>query len=259
LSSIDEHGFLSEDIENLKKKYHEKYWPSFDLAYKFSSFAQKLLFEINAHDNKPQELLLALFYIRAVSNYQIIIILLEKGALFEARIIFRSLVEIMFGFVACAKDINLAKMYILNDLKDSLKSINKLKQSEKLMAKLSGYGDIDRREEDLKVQIEKEKVKHLSTEDLSRKADLHDHYTTVYHTLSQTAHVKIRDLEQHVDLSTVKFRWGPREHDLNFILLTATGEFIVIVKTLIDFYSISKMSQADKFEELCANLMKKLK
>jgi hypothetical protein len=51
----------------------------------------------------------------------------------------------------------------------------------------------------------------------------------------------------------MKFKWGPRDDGLLLTLLTATGEFIIIVKTLIDFFSFDKMFEADEFENECVS------
>jgi len=259
MSSIDEDGFLSEDISNWIKKYRNEYKDIFNLALDVNRFAQSLMFKINAHNDNAQELLLALFYIRALSTYQSIIILSERGLIPESKVLCRNLIENMFSFVACAKHKEIARMYILNDAKESLKSLNKLKSSEKLMSFWASRINISEREDELISLINKRDIKHLSTEELSKKAELHDHYLTVYHVLSQTVHVKIRDIEHHLDFPNTKFIWGPNTEGIDFVLLTTIGEFIIIVKTLIDYFSIDETETLSNFENKYVQLFKKLK
>ena len=258
MSSINDEGFLSKDINDWIKKYHSDYKDIFKLAFDLNRFAQKLMFMIDVHTDS-QELLLSLFYLRALSTYQSIIILAERGLISESRVLCRNLIEIMFALVACAKHKDISEMYILNNVKDSLKSLNKFKSSKKLMDLLSSKINFSGREKELKEQIDEKNIKQLSTEELSKKAELHDHYLTVYNNLSQTAHVKIRDLEQHLDLPSTKFKWGPKVEGIDFVLLTTISELIIIIKTVIDFFSNQEMFEANEFEKKCAYLMKKLK
>ena len=129
--SIDEEGFLSEDILEYVNKNRTKYKDTFSLVTDLNKYAQSLMFKIKAHENVFQELILAALYIRALQLFQSIIILAEKGIDSSTRILTRGLMEVMFTLVACSKDTEVAKRYILNDKYDSLKTIRRVKQYKK--------------------------------------------------------------------------------------------------------------------------------
>lgn len=246
MTSIDENGFLSQEIYDWIKKYRSKYKDIFSLAEEINRFGHRIMFQINPHNNNEQELLIALLYNRALSTFQGIIILSERGLIHEGKVLLRSLVEIMYVLIASSKYEDIAKKYLLDDIHESSKMINKLKNSSlKKIPKF--YIPLLEREEEIE-NVKKEKnVTKLTIEQLSIKADLHDHYTTIYSFLCQTAHASPRDIGQSLNLGKNVIRWGPDVSNIDGLILATTAEFLRILESTIGFFKINESHSIKDF------------
>ena len=255
--SIDEEGFLSQDIKDFVNQNHTKYKETFDLISEINRYSQSLKFKIKAHENVYQELVLAVLFIRALQIFQSIIILAEKGIDSATRILIRALMEVMFTLVACAKSKEVAKKYILNDKIDSLKTIRRVKQY-KGDPLLPNIKKMLTHEQSLSDEIKNEKIVPISIEEMSKLAGLHSHYLTVYDVLSRTAHVKIKDIEQNLNFSENKFNWGPKDVQMEYLLLTVVGFIVIISDNINDFFKIENSEKLKSFNDRTVELMKKI-
>jgi hypothetical protein len=199
-TTIDEVGFLSEEINQWIDKNKIENKDIFDLIHQYNKFAQSIMFEIEAHDNNAQELLIATLFVRSLSTFQASIILIERCLEFESKILIRSLMEIMFALVACSKDKKIADDYILNENIDRLKSIRRLKNNKSVIKGLLDIDDMLKMESKLESEINESNVSRLSVEELSRKSGLHKNYLIVYDVLSKSVHSTARDLSELLDL-----------------------------------------------------------
>ena len=254
MPSINEEGFLSQDINEYINQNHTKHKKTFDLINDLNKYTQSLMFKINAHENVFQELILTALYIRALQLFQSIVILSEKGIDSTTRVVMRSLMEVMFTLVACAKNKEIAKRYILNDKVDSLKTIRRVKQYKGNLL-LPNIQRILNQEKILDNEIKNENIVPISIEEMSKLANLHSHYLTVYDVLSRTVHVKIKDIEQNLNLSENKFIWGPKDVDIEYLLLTAAGFIIIISVNINDFFKIDTSEKLENFNKRTVELL----
>ncbi len=253
--TIDIEGFLSKDIDEYVNENHKKFESAFNLIKDLNKYSQSLMFKVNAHENVFQELVLAVLFIRSLSTFQSIIILAEKSIESETKVLLRSLMEVMFTLVACAKRKDIAKRYIQNDKIDSLKTIRRIKRY-KGKPILSNIKKMLQYENTLDSEIKNESITPISIEEMSQIAGLHHHYLTVYDSLSRTAHSKIKDLEQNLNLSENKFIWGPRGIEIEYLLLTASGFMVIITDNINDFFKIDNSKKLEEFNNRTVELMK---
>lgn len=254
--AVDKEGFLSEDIFEYVTKNRTKYKETFSLVTDLNKYSQSLMFKINAHENAYQELILSALYIRALQLFQSIIILAERGIDSATRILIRGLMEVMFTLVACSKNKEVARRYILNDKFDSIKSIRRIKQY-KGKSLLPNIKRMLNQEKKLEEEIKNEKIIPISIEEMSKIAGLHSHYLTVYDALSRTAHVKIKDIEQNLNLSENKFVWGPKDVEIEYLLQTIAGYIIIISNHINEFFKIENVDKLQSFNDKTVELMKK--
>lgn len=246
MTSIDKNGFLSQEIYDWIKENRSKYKDIFLLSEEINQFAHRILFQVNPHNNNEQELLIALLYNRALSTFQGIIILSERGLINEGKVLLRSLVEIMYALIASSKYEDIAKKYLLNDIHESSKMINKLKNSSlKKIPKF--YIPLLKREKEIE-NVKKEKnVNKLTIEQLSRKADLYEHHLTIYPFLCNTVHSAARDIGQSLDLKKNIIRWGPDVSNIDGLILATTAEFLRILESTIEFFKINESHSIKDF------------
>ena len=65
--SINENGFLDDDIQSWITKHRKENKPLFDICHEVNQIAQTHLFKLNVHHNMVQEILVALLFVRALS------------------------------------------------------------------------------------------------------------------------------------------------------------------------------------------------
>ena len=92
---------------------------------------------------------------------------------------------------------------------------------------------------------------------MSKIAGLHSHYLTVYDVLSRTAHVKIKDIEQNLNLPDTKFVWGPKDVEIEYLLHTIAGFIIIISNHINEYFKIENSDKLQSFNDRTVELMKK--
>jgi len=103
---IHENGFLSKDMIGWIQKHRTEHRDYFLLCVDLNRFFHKMLYappvEIDNQDR--QQLLVASLSLRALSTFQAVILLSERGLTAEVKILLRSLLEVLFRACAIAKD-----------------------------------------------------------------------------------------------------------------------------------------------------------
>lgn len=238
---IEHNGFLDKDIETWIEKYRTEHSGFFELANDANQLFQKAMLELDAHNQVPQEIIVASLYMRALSSYQGVILMAERGMIPEARVLTRSLLEVIFTLCAIIKNKDLTAIYIDEDKRKKLKFLNKFRQLHNgNLPKDIDSNEIHKLEKELKVEIEKDNIKIRKTEEWAKDAGLHDWYLTAYAVLSDSVHIKVSDLERHVvaDENDVikEFKWGPSDAGIQEVLLTSIEGMIVSLIETLDFF-----------------------
>lgn len=252
MGSIDEDGFLSDEIERWIDKHHQEYADWFALCEDLNRFCQNTMLHLNVHTTNKQEILAAVLFIRILGAFQASILMVERGMINEARVVVRSLLEALFTLTAISKDTGLADNYIRDDENQQLKALRKieiLRQDEKHGHVVDiGKDEIDRKIAELQ---NIDKVQSVAIEELSKKAGLHSLYLIAYFDLSSTAHLKIRDLESHLrtdkkgDLS--RFAWGPDAKEIEDVLYQAIEFTVFCLIALHEIFRLDIKPEIDEF------------
>lgn len=257
-----ENGFIDEEIESWINKIHQNNSDLFRLCKDVNRLGQNAIFKIEAHNKDLQEILSATLYIKALSTYQGIILLVERGMLPQAQILLRALLETIFSLRAITINKSLAIDYVCSDQIQRLKSLNKLKV---LHCGIPPYADVDEimeLEQELKKDIEKYKIKKRSTEDWAKEAGMHDWYLTAYTVLCDSVHTNVRELEEYLELSAdeeiIEFRWGPSERNLKKVLMSSIECMLLTFKSIGNLFNIEE-PLIDKFHKQLNDLSAKEK
>jgi len=246
--SIDENGFLDEDIGSWIKKHRDEHRSLFDICQEVNLIAQTNLHKLNINSKDVQEILLALLHVRALSAYQGSLLLIERGMLTEAKILLRTLLEILFRIRAISKSREIAQAYILEDEQHRKKFINKFKQLSDSVKEAQGNPELDDLLNTLNQNIAERDIKELQTQWFANKAGLDDFYNSAYSLFSLSVHANVRNLEELVvadEKGNIKeFLYGPDVTGIPLLLLTA-GEALIMIT-----YDISRIFKLNLKEQL---------
>ena len=247
MSSMEKSGFLSEQISQWIEKHRGENRQWFKLCANINEFSHSTMFNMTIHNKHLPEIIVASLYARAMSNFQGIILMAERGMINEAKALLRCLLECMFAIVAIDKDKKIVNQFVLDDL---LQRMDYLKAYKRNRGKgiphhegAPSMEEIDNLLKDIKNQIERNHVKKFTRRDLAEKAGMVTTYDSAYKLLSGTIHVNARDLEQYLDINEAgeikRILWGPDVQEIDFILFTAAESMMSVLVAISRIFSIT--------------------
>ncbi|SNB44929.1 DUF5677 domain-containing protein [Geobacter sp. DSM 9736] len=249
MSSIHDAGFLSEEIKEWIQKHRKENEKWFSLSERCSKLGQEVLLSIKVNNNDLQKILVSLWFNRLLSHFQAIVLLMERGMLYEAQILLRTLVEVSFSLVSVAENPDIAQDFLKDDKVQQLKALNTYMNLPKNLRVQDEQQEAGIRKliDDLKCEICKNKYKELKTEFIAQKAKMSDYYNTIYASLCSTVHSRIRDLESHLllnqDNDIEQLNWGPDVSGLDMVLLAANETFIVSTKRVLQLFDLQEIAE----------------
>ncbi len=254
--SFEETGFVGSCIQPWIKEIHENHAALFTVADETNKLCQGSLYDIDAHNKDPQEIVIACLYIRILSDYQSIYIHCERGMMPEARTILRTMWEAIFILGAVVGDSKLALVYIKEHERGRYGFIQKLK---KLQTKPENYDPAELLELEKTLGEEIKEIEKFTTEEWAKRAGLYDIYLGPYTVLSGTVHVKISDLEQYTivdEKGDIKdFKYEPDDTGINITFVSAIEAMLLAGRNTLTFFKIDKNRQ---FDDLLSKLHKSI-
>ncbi len=266
MSSVNKEGFLAEHINQWIEKHRKENSELFKLCEDINRFSHSTMLNITIHNKYLPEIIGASLYIKAMSNFQGVILMAERGMINEAKALLRCLLECQFAIVAVDKDKNIVDQFVLKDQlqrRDYLKAYVRNKKAGIAHPEdAPSLEEIDNLLQDIKKQIKKKSIKKLTKRDLAEKAGLLTTYDSAYKILSGTIHVNARDLEQYLDLNDegeIKgFIWGPDVEEIDAILFTAAESMFFILVGIARIFSLSFDVTWEKLQEKYKSLANNL-
>lgn len=253
MGTIEEDGFLSEDIQTWIEKHHSENDPIFNLCTRINKLGQKLLLSLEPEKSDGQKILAAVLFSRVISHFQGIYILTERGMVAEARSLLRGMLDATFATVALAKNEDLVPEFVNDDLWQRLKCLNSFGNLPKQIKKRHRMGNnkLKKLAEAIQKEIDEKNIKPLKSEYLAQKADMLGHYNTLFVILSSSIHSRVRDMEQYLgegefdELEALK--WGPDVDGLDSILLPACDCIFIAARNITKLFDIQYLH--DSFQE----------
>ena len=258
--SIDKNGFLDDDINTWIEKHRIENKSLFDLCIEINQIAQTQLYKLDVHSKEVQEILLCLLFIKSLSSFQGSILLIERGMLTEARVILRTLLEILYRIGAISKNKEIAVAYVQADERNRRKFLNKFKLLSDSVKEAHGNPELDDLLNTLNQNIDEKDIKELQTQWFAHKAGLDDNYNTAYSLFSSSVHANVRDLEELViadDEGNIKeILSGPDVTGIPVLLLTGCEALILITHDISKYFQLGLEKQ---LEALHKRLEKEIK
>lgn len=248
VSDFKKNGFLSEEIEEWTKAQNFRNDDYFNYCIRINQFAQKNLDMLRINNEDPQELLISTLYIRVLGIYQGTIILLTKGMLIEAKILARSLLEILYKIGAMANFKEVAIDFIGQEHIIQKKGINKInKLSDKV--KPLDPSKLAERYTELNEEIKEKEIKPLSIEWFAIKAGLTDSYNTAFSLFSNAVHSSPGELQKYLILENnkvVSFDYGPTDHQRYHLFMTVSESMLEILQFLESVFDLKVTQEIQK-------------
>jgi hypothetical protein len=252
--------FLNPQISEIISEINVKHSSQFEAARELSSIAHRAMSVANNPVN-PRELILVLLNVRALTSFQGMVILLERGMPSEARVLLRMLLEVAFKLEAIAKNPELGGRYALQDKLHQKKRIYKFgllnheitSEADRLYLK------------SLLPQLNKdlENISDITTEQFAKAAGRIDLYHSAYSVLSDSVHTNVRDLESLIvenrDAELESIIYGPSDTDIREHLLSGCEYLLLCLRATYSVVEIgsSNVEEIDQIDRLIKTLILK--
>ena len=249
VSDFNFNGFLSPEIDSWTKGANITENEFYDYCARLNKFGQSTLHELNIHNENPQELLLSTLFLRSLSNYQGALILLSKGMILEARILIRSLLEILFRFKVISISQKEAVNFINQDRINSKSLIDKVSKLKNTPFELKS---LQERKTEIEAEIKDYNIQYHGTNWYAKKAELDDYYNMVYPFLCNAVHSNVRDLESHLiikDNKVTSFNYGPTTNELEDQLFLASQFLLRMIDILNDIFGLKILNELVSFKD----------
>ena len=264
MNAIENSGYLSPEIDEWVKKHKSENPEWFQLAEDINSFAQEQMFLLNVHNLDYQELLTATAFVRSHSLFQGALILLQRGMIYEAAILVRAEVEVMFVLTAAVKERKFAKEFILSDETQKLRLMKNILRSSSDLQNEIGDDATWEKVEKLKDKLKRNGITEIQFNDIANISDYYDWYTVVYTVLSQMgAHPTPRSLDQHLQIDSTgevgSLLWGPDIYGIPSLLGTAVECFIIIFNSVSTLFEMNWDENLNIYHDKLKSISKTLK
>lgn len=261
MEGLEVDGYLAQDMSHWIDKHRTENAAWFSLAEEINQFAQEQMLKLDIHNGNYQELLVATAFLRALSMFQGVILMSERGMIFEAGTLLRSQIEAMFVIGAAAKDRAFAHRYILSERAGKLRLMKNLLKSngevKEIVDTSISWGEADGLRDSLKT----DGISDIQIKDVAVAADCSNWYTAVYTYLSQmVAHPTPLSLDNYLFASDgedmQEFLWGPDVFGINCILSAAVESVIVALEGVSNVFEKSWSSALNSLHSRLAALSK---
>jgi hypothetical protein len=215
--SIAEQGFLSPAIAHFITKHRQDNKAAFTLADALNRTAQRLMLETEVTvegDAFSEKNLASLLFVRALSNFQGVVLMAERGAVVEARTLARTCLETVFALVAAVKmDVSFIDRMVANDMGSKVKGANWLLNRTDRTDFLQAEGEAGLRAFVERLKAEEEPTGSFATEEMARRSGLDGLYIFFRQFSSDAAHPMLEALNRYVDNGQggvgPEIIWGP--------------------------------------------------
>ena len=227
----------------------------FLLVNQINEFTNDIVSTILVNPDDLRESLIHSLLAKIIHSFNSAIILAQYGLESDCNTILRSLLDTLFILQAIYKDEDNAIKYIQSEKAQQLKEANAIlndPNSSKLFNEKQ-IVNFKKEKKSLEQEINNKKITVISSEEWSKKADLHNVYQTAYRVLSKDVHSGPASVERFLNLDDNKklksIRLGPSVNDIKRNLCTAAGLLLGVVEIICEFRKILKAEEIKIFKD----------
>lgn len=240
INPLDNNGIFGAPANVLREAILRTHKDWFDHAMDVNQAMHSLLYLMRPHQLVAQEMLVAVLFVRAMTQYQSALLLAMNGLPFECRIILRSLIELIIYLRASHLNIRFAKAYTLKHDRERRKLFKLVKRSPSLKH-YADEMDIDDEISKINDSLKGDK-EDIQLEEFAKEAQMLPIYHTAYKVFNDTVHSGIGDLQIHLNGTTpdtvTEIRYGMSGDEINHILLVATELMLLCVEPISQRFSL---------------------
>lgn len=189
-----------------------------------------------------RQLLVALLFARTLSHYQCALVLAERGAGTQTRVLIRAMCEAVFFLTACTKDAGFVEKYVNDDRRRQLDMIRALLEIplDDNAVSAAELEALRVQASELQAGIKADKLPRLTAFDTAQLAGLVDFYRLFYVPYSNSVHSAIRDLDSHIaktaDGDIQSLTWGPDSSEVDDLVDSAVQNLFAAAHGLLEVF-----------------------
>lgn len=276
-------GFLSPSIESVINDFSERYGAWKKLYHELNKFAVAQFYKPQIENDDMRSLLIFSCYYRALTVYQAVYLLVERGNDTEGKSVLRNLVETAFVLRASINDAAFAKRYIRLDEKrriqfyeDGIKLHEENKAAkqptfltdEKANEMRKAVADYKKKAADTKSALHISKAdKQWNIKKIAEAAGLAHFYKKEYAHLCKYTHPSPYGMRDYLITDAAgkiaSFKIGPRDEDAEADMRLAIVMMIVILGSAGRYYGLAIETELqafkDKLDVVIANSLTQIK
>lgn len=253
IHALDRFGVFGEPARGLRETFRRDHDTWFTHAERLNLALHDLIPQVKPHQFVRQELLVAVLFLRALTQYQATLILAQYGLPDECKIILRSLIELVIYLQAAHKDKNLAEEYVRQHDRERIKILKLIERSDTLQAHMH-ITSIDAKTDREKIlRSLGDKREDLKLETYAEVAGLLPVYHTAYKVLCGTVHTGVQDLQRHFNSETpeklTELHYGMSDESLDHILFVATEMMLHAANAVRERFDIPETNEMQSIVE----------
>jgi hypothetical protein len=249
--SLDDQGFLSEEITRFQTHICSRYAKYFDLIDRVNRFCQQAKYRLLIHDHDGREVIAGCIMIKILNDLQAAILLVERGLASQARTLIRVGLEGFFILANICRVDGFWRSFILSDQVARRRLLRAIRGNSSVLLEEVRRQVVP----ELISQLDQDIREHGITEEhaieLARRVNLLNFYDGPYRLFSQDVHSLPKVLEKYgvfdQDGALVSFTWGPQIDDLE-------AELTVIPRIMILGFAVVNEMFDLKLDETLASL-----
>jgi len=227
-SLFRDYGYLSGQAQKTAAEIESRHADFFELFYRSSSFAQRVLLDLHVPVRDTQKVIVAGLMARLLEDSQGCTLLVKHGIANTAPVALRSSFESLVLLKMCCADASFIGRFMDSDILRRLK----LSRAVQKYAELDDEKEKERTllETELRAEVKAKNIKKPHIEELACEAGLEGYYETIYRLTSSHAHVSPRSLESYYRLRGGKVRelvFAPND-EITDVYLYTLSDFLLI-------------------------------
>lgn len=248
MTTLDEEGFISEEINEKKEEILKEYFELFSFTRQINQIAQKIQYLLSPNSRDPQRLLATILYQRILDFYQGAYFLASMRMDGPFKVLLRSQIEAYALLKANEVDSNFFKEMVIDydyRRRQYFKSAEKFPTSD-LFSMVRSY---EQYKEKIK-ELESRNLKRLDIRSVFKRAGLEEGYESIYALLSAPTHHGLSSLEDYLVMSGKEIKsisWGANTNDIEMFFDTGSW---TLCQAMISVYNLFKLEDKQYINEI---------
>lgn len=258
MTTLDEEGFIAEEINQTKDKILKAYPELFALTRQLNRIAQKVQYLLSPHNKDPQEMIATVLYRRILDVYQGAYCLASMGMDGPFKVLLRSQIEAYALLRANELDSNFYKeMAEDHDYRRLQYYKSASRSTSSIFSPIRNRKQFNKELKDLQTRS----PKRLEIRAVFQRAELEEVYISLYALLSTPTHHGLSCLEDYFIMSgdiIKSIRWGPNSNDIWMFFDTGSWILYHALASVYKLFELKDKQYLDETEQIVEKIVESL-